>query len=71
MTLGGLTERDYGVPMELCREQQQQQRAEPAGGQGEEQAGSEVFVREYSKSTVTVDCKNWQSTIVMKEEDAG
>jgi hypothetical protein len=39
---------DYGEPLGLC--------AETA-------AGTEVFVRRWSKATVTVDCKNWNGTI--------
>ena len=42
---------DYGVPSGLC--------AETAPGSG-------VFSRDFSKSTVTMDCASWSSTIVMK-----
>ena len=42
---------DYGVPTGLC--------AETADN-------SEVFTRDYSKSTVTLNCTAWTSSIVMK-----
>jgi hypothetical protein len=40
---------DYGEPLETCRETAR---------------GSEVFVRAFSKATVTLDCKRWNATIV-------
>ena len=40
-----------GEPTELCHETA---------------PGSEVFVREWSKATVEVDCKGWTSSITMK-----
>lgn len=42
---------DYGVPSGLC---------------GETAPGSGVFQRDFSKSTVTMDCNSWKPTIVMK-----
>ena len=42
---------DYGEPLELC---------------SETAAGSGVFVREWSKSSVRLDCNTWNGTIVMK-----
>ena len=38
------------------------------GGQlcKETAAGSEVFTREYTKSTVSLDCKAWKGSIKMK-----
>eukprot|EP01050_Picozoa_sp_SAG11_P028891 SAG11_NODE_7915_length_1081_cov_1.298371_1_plen_61_part_00 len=42
---------DYGEPAGLCKESA---------------TGSEVFTREYSKSTVTMDCKAWKGSIKMK-----
>ena len=32
------------------------------------EAGSDVFVREWTKSTVTVDCKAYKTTIQMKSQ---
>ena len=48
---------DYGTPLGLCKET-----AEPTQAQG----GSGIFVREWSKSTVTIDCNQYTSTIKMK-----
>ena len=42
---------DYGEPEGLCKETA---------------PGSEVFVREWSKSTVQMDCKTYTPTITMK-----
>jgi hypothetical protein len=42
---------DYGEPTGLC--------AETA-------PGSKVFRREWTKATIEMDCKNWNSTIEMK-----
>jgi len=41
---------DYGEPLGLCAETSE---------------GSEIFVRKWSKATVTLDCKNWQGSIDM------
>jgi hypothetical protein len=43
---------DYGVPAALC---------------SETAPGSNVFVREYSKATVTMDCAAWKGQIKMKQ----
>ena len=51
ITLGGLTDQDYGEPTEVCHETA---------------TGSGVFVREWSKATVTLDCAVWNSSIVLK-----
>ena len=45
---------DYGTPTELCHE------TAPQSG---------IFTREWTKSTVTVDCGGYTSTIKMKKED--
>lgn len=50
-TLGGLTDVDYGEPIEVCHETS---------------AGSAVFVREWTKATVTVNCSEWSSSITPK-----
>lgn len=50
-TLNGLVGPDYGEPLEVCHE---------------ERPGSETFVRQWSKATVTVDCKAWTSSIDLK-----
>eukprot|EP00035_Acanthoeca_spectabilis_P023004 m.447099 g.447099 ORF g.447099 m.447099 type:complete len:428 (+) comp19468_c0_seq1:101-1384(+) len=42
---------DYGVPSELCKET-----AENSG----------IFTRDFSKSTVQMDCNKWEGTITMK-----
>ena len=42
---------DYGTPTGLCKETAE---------------GSEVFVREWSKSTVQMDCNTYTPTITMK-----
>lgn len=42
---------DYGVPSGLCHETS---------------AGSGVFTRDFSKSTVTMDCGTYTGSIVMK-----
>ena len=42
---------DYGVPMDKVCKE-----TEP-----------NVFVREWTKATVTVNCNTWKNTIVMKE----
>jgi hypothetical protein len=42
---------DYGAPLGLC--------AETASGSG-------VFKREYTKATVTMDCKSWKGKLEMK-----
>ena len=42
---------DYGTPRGLCRETAE---------------GSEVFVREWSKSTVQMDCRTYTANITMK-----
>ena len=45
-------DKDYGEPTDtICKETQ---------------PGSNVFVREWSKATVTVDCNTWKNTIKMK-----
>eukprot|EP00658_Telonema_sp_P-2_P085890 TRINITY_DN9895_c0_g1_i5.p1 TRINITY_DN9895_c0_g1~~TRINITY_DN9895_c0_g1_i5.p1 ORF type:complete len:460 (-),score=90.67 TRINITY_DN9895_c0_g1_i5:266-1645(-) len=44
---------DYGQPTELCRETE---------------IGSQVFTREFDKSSVTMDCKAWKGTITMKSQ---
>jgi hypothetical protein len=46
-------DRDYGVPLDrgLC--------AETAPGSG-------VFARDFSRSTVTMDCASWTPTITLK-----
>ena len=44
---------DYGEPLGLC---------------SETGAGSGVFTREWSRSTVTLDCNTWKGTIVMKRD---
>lgn len=54
-TLGGLTDVDYGEPIEVCREAS---------------TGSAVFVREWSKATVTVNCSEWSSSITPKAPKA-
>lgn len=46
-----LLERDYGEPMELCKETS---------------LGSKVFRREWTKSTIEMDCNSWDGTIRMK-----
>ena len=51
VTLGGLTETDYGEPTEVCHETA---------------AGSNVFVREWTKATVTLNCSDWSSSIKPK-----
>ena len=43
---------DYGEPLETCH---------PAKG---EEAG--VYVREYTKSSIRVDCNKWEATITPK-----
>ena len=43
---------DYGEPTGLCRE------TAPNSG---------VFTREWSKATVTMDCKAWKGTITKKD----
>ena len=44
---------DYGVPVdELCRETA---------------PNSQIFVREWTKSTIQMDCTSWTPTITMKE----
>ena len=46
-------ELDYGVPVDVhCTETGR---------------GSGVFVREWSKATVELDCNTWRATISMKE----
>ena len=42
---------DYGVPSGLCRETT---------------VGSGIFTRDFSKSTVQMDCNEWKPTIVIK-----
>ena len=42
---------DYGIPTGLCSETAE---------------NSEVFTRDYSKSTITFNCTSWTSSIVMK-----
>jgi len=42
---------DYGVPLDYCAE---------VGG-----ANSGVYRRHWSKATVTLDCHNWNASIVM------
>eukprot|EP01049_Picozoa_sp_SAG25_P011039 SAG25_NODE_1285_length_3416_cov_3.811275_4_plen_117_part_00 len=44
-------DRDYGVPLGLCRETSK---------------GSGIFAREWSKATVSIDCKTAKTRIVMK-----
>merc|ERR1711879_574298 len=44
---------DYGVPLGLCKETS---------------ANSSIFVREWSKSTVIVNCAEYTSRIEMKED---
>ena len=44
-------EDDYGVPLELCRESA---------------PGSNVFVREWSRATVSMNCSSWTPSIVLK-----
>jgi|EP01046_Picozoa_sp_COSAG06_P004688 hypothetical protein len=39
------------VPQEVCHETSE---------------GSNVFVREWSKATVTLNCSNWSSSITLK-----
>eukprot|EP00326_Haptolina_ericina_P001279 CAMPEP_0181224288 /NCGR_PEP_ID=MMETSP1096-20121128/31037_1 /TAXON_ID=156174 ORGANISM="Chrysochromulina ericina, Strain CCMP281" /NCGR_SAMPLE_ID=MMETSP1096 /ASSEMBLY_ACC=CAM_ASM_000453 /LENGTH=399 /DNA_ID=CAMNT_0023317341 /DNA_START=91 /DNA_END=1290 /DNA_ORIENTATION=- len=46
-----LFDADYGEPIGLCRETA---------------PGSEMFVREWTKATVQMDCRTWTSTITMK-----
>ena len=46
-------DQDYGVPLDLC---------------SETAPGSQVFTREWSKSTITLDCNTWKGTIVLKDE---
>jgi hypothetical protein len=53
LTLGGLTQRDYGEPTEICHESA---------------AGSEVFVRDWTKAKVTVNCLTWKTSIEPKYE---
>ena len=43
---------DYGEPLGLCEE---------TGG-----AGSGVFTREWSKSTIHMDCNTFKGAVVMK-----
>ena len=43
---------DYGVPSELCKETA---------------SGSGVFTRDFSKSTVEMNCGTWTGKITMKE----
>jgi hypothetical protein len=42
---------DYGTPLETCH---------PVDGE------DGVFVREYTKSSIRIDCKNWEATITQK-----
>jgi hypothetical protein len=44
---------DYGEPLELCRETS---------------PGSGIFTREWSKSSITLNCNTWNATIVMKPQ---
>ena len=44
---------DYGEPVGLCKETA---------------AGSGVFVREWTKATVQMDCKTYTPTITMKNQ---
>eukprot|EP00039_Didymoeca_costata_P016527 m.298166 g.298166 ORF g.298166 m.298166 type:complete len:68 (+) comp16407_c0_seq37:517-720(+) len=43
--------KDYGVPSGLCKE------TAPNSG---------IFVRDFSKATVQMDCGKWEGTITMK-----
>ena len=45
---------DYGVPQGLCKETAN---------------GSAVFVREWSKATIQMDCNSWTPTIQMKPSE--
>jgi hypothetical protein len=54
-TKGELINRDYGEPLGVCFEE---------GGKGH---GSGVFVREWSKATVRMDCETFLPTIAMKK----
>lgn len=51
-----LFDADYGEPLGLCRETA---------------PGSEVFVREWSKATVQMDCRTWTPSFHMHEEHEG
>jgi hypothetical protein len=44
---------DYGEPLGLCQE---------------EPSSSGVFVREWTKATVSIDCRTEETRIVMKNE---
>ena len=46
-----LFDADYGEPAGLCRETA---------------PGSEVFLREWTKATVQMDCRTWTATFTMK-----
>ena len=64
-TTGAALNADYGVPEGLCRE------VPPAGPAGAGAAaggggGSGVFVREWSKAKITMDCGSYTPTITMK-----
>ena len=48
-----LFDADYGEPLGLCRETA---------------PGSEVFVREWSRATVQMDCRTWTPSFHMREE---
>jgi hypothetical protein len=55
---------DYGVPVDAhCTER--------GGGGGGERERNGVFVREWSKATVELDCNIWQATIKMKSPADG
>jgi len=55
-TFPDFLKKDYGVPLSRCKETV---------------AGSGTFVREWSKSKVTLNCKTWFSSIAMKSDDGG
>jgi hypothetical protein len=50
-----LLDRDYGVPTTFCTE------TSPGV--------SEVFTREWSKASIALDCRSFEATITMKDED--
>jgi hypothetical protein len=56
-----LFDNDYGEPMGLCKETRA-----PSFSDGTYQPGSGIFEREFTKSTVRMDCSTWEGTITPK-----
>lgn len=52
-----LLDRDYGVPIEAC--------SETSPGE------SQVFVREWSKARISLDCNSFEASITMKHAEGG